>query len=275
MKTICQAMEVARSNIVERRQCAPQPPRKYRKADDVWLLPMIRALVDERPTYGYRRIHALLNKQLLHDGKSVVNHKRVYRIMKQNGLLLTRYKGKRPTRPHDGKVITLKSNLRWCSDVFEIPCWNSEVVRVAFSMDCCDREVMSYVATSGWINAKLVRDLMFQAMEYRFGNVDRLTHKIEWLTDNGKYYLANDTLRFAESINLIPCSTPAYSPESNGMAEAFVKTFKRDYVYVHDRPDARTVMAQLPGWFEDYNEIHPHKGLAMSSPREYIRRCSG
>ena len=275
MKTVCQALAVSRSTIIERQRGASRPPRKYRKADDVWLLPMIRALTDERPTYGYRRIHALLNMQLLQDGKSVVNHKRVYRIMKQNGLLLTRYKGKKPTRPHDGKVITMKSNLRWCSDVFEIPCWNSEVVRIAFCMDCCDREVMSYVATSGWINAKLVRDLMFQAMEYRFGNVDRLPHKIEWLTDNGKYYLANDTLRFAESINLIPCTTPAYSPESNGMAEAFVKTFKRDYVYVHDRPDARTVLAQLPGWFEDYNEVHPHKGLAMSSPREYIMRYSG
>jgi len=120
----------------------------------------------------------------------------------------------------------------------------------------------------------MVRDLMLQAMEYRFGSVNKLPHKIEWLTDNGKYYLATDTLRFAESINLIPCSTPAYSPESNGMAEAFVKTFKRDYAYVKDRPDALTVLAQLPNWFEDYNEVHPHKGLKMSSPREHIRRYS-
>jgi putative transposase len=55
------------------------------------------------------------------------------------------------------------------------------------------------------------------------------------------------------------------------MAEAFVKTFKRDYVYVHDRPDAQTVLSQLPQWFEDYNEIHPHKGLRLKSPREFIR----
>ena len=55
------------------------------------------------------------------------------------------------------------------------------------------------------------------------------------------------------------------------MAEAFVKTFKRDYVYVNDRPDAKTVLAQLPGWFEDYNENHPLKGLRMKSPREFIR----
>ena len=61
------------------------------------------------------------------------------------------------------------------------------------------------------------------------------------------------------------------SPESNGMAEAFVKTFKRDYVYVHDRPDVKTVLVQLDRWFTDYNELHPHKGLKMKSPREFIR----
>jgi putative transposase len=55
------------------------------------------------------------------------------------------------------------------------------------------------------------------------------------------------------------------------MAEAFVKPFKRDYVYVHDRPDARTVLSQLPARFEDYNESHPHKALQMKSPREFMR----
>jgi hypothetical protein len=39
-------------------------------------------------------------------------------------------------------IITLKSNLRWCSDSFEIRCWNGERVHVAFSLDTCDREVI-------------------------------------------------------------------------------------------------------------------------------------
>lgn len=271
MKRLCETIGVARSNIVERTKNLRKPRGHYAKPDDAWLLPLIRELVDVRPTYGYRRIHALVNRRLRLEGKLVVNHKRVYRLMRQYGLLLARHTGKRIIRPHDGKVITLKSNLRWCSDAFEIPCWNGEVVRVAFSLDCCDREVMGHVAVSGWINAEMVRDLMMQTMERRFGAVDKLPHKIEWLSDNGKYYLAHETVRFAQSINLIPCSTPAYSPQSNGIAEAFVKTFKRDYVYVNDLPDARTVMTQLPKWFEDYNEHHPHKGLKMRSPREYIR----
>ena len=44
------------------------------------------------------------------------------------------------------------------------------------------------------------------------------------------------------------------------------------YVYVHDRPDAQTVMSQLHNWIEDYNEHGPHKGLKMMSPRRYLRK---
>jgi transposase InsO family protein len=54
------------------------------------------------------------------------------------------------------------------------------------------------------------------------------------------------------------------------MAEAFVKTFKRDYVRIHV-PDAVALMEQLPDWFEDYNENHPHSALKMKSPREFRR----
>jgi transposase InsO family protein len=72
-------------------------------------------------------------------------------------------------------------------------------------------------------------------------------------------------------MGLEPRTTPYYSPESNGMAESFIKTFKRDYVAMHDLPTAERVMEQLPLWFEDYNEYHPHKGLKMKSPREYRR----
>ena len=67
------------------------------------------------------------------------------------------------------------------------------------------------------------------------------------------------------------CTTAPYSPESNGMAEAFVKTFKRDYAYISDLSSAERVMEQLEKWFEDYNNHAPHKGLKMLSPREYRR----
>jgi putative transposase len=92
------------------------------------------------------------------------------------------------------------------------------------------------------------------------------------LSDNGSAYVARDTLDFAAALSLMPCFTSVRSPESNGISEAFVKTLKRDYARVQPRPDALTVLAQLPAWIEDYNENHPHRGLRMKSPREFIRQ---
>ena len=207
MKAIADTMGVARSHLMERMRTGETPARcHYSKADDVWLLPLIRELVDCRATYGYRRICALLNRKLSEMGKSAVNHKRVYRIMRQNGLLLTRHTGKRPQLAHEGKVVTLCSNLRWCSDGFEIPCWNGQVVRVAFALDCCDREIISHVATNGGITGEVVRDLMIESVEARFGPVARLPHPVEWLSDNGSCYTASETTAFAQGMGFISYS---------------------------------------------------------------------
>ncbi len=43
----------------------------------------------------------------------------------------------------------------------------------------------------------------------------------------------------------------------------------KDYVHINRLETAEQVLEQLPIWFEDYNEIHPHQGLKMRSPREY------
>jgi transposase InsO family protein len=53
------------------------------------------------------------------------------------------------------------------------------------------------------------------------------------------------------------------------MSEAFVKTFKRDYVGVNPLPSAKTVLKLVTDWFEDYNDNHPHSRLKMHSPREF------
>ncbi len=270
MRRVAQTLGVSRSQLHERLRHGTQARSTYRKSDDAQLLDPVRRLVDERPTYGYRRIGALLNKERRQAALPRLNHKRIYRLMAQNGLLLQRCTGKPPGRAHEGKIITLHPNQRWTSDGFEIACSNGEVVRVAFALDTCDREVMGWCTSSVGISGEMIRDLMLDAVERRFA-ATYTPHPIQWLSDNGSAYRAHETLDFAIHLGLVPCFTPVRSPQSNGMAEAFVKTFKRDYVYVHDRPDAQTVLAQLPRWFEDYNEIHPHKALRLRSPRDFIR----
>lgn len=136
---------------------------RYNKAEDSLLLPIIEQLCEEqRATNGYRCITARLNRQLREERHAIlrVNPKRVYRIMRLNNLLLPkRVVSIGEHRTHGGKVMALHSNTRWCSDGFEIKCENKEKVRVAFSLDCCDREILSYVATTAGISATMVQDL--------------------------------------------------------------------------------------------------------------------
>lgn len=267
MKAVAETLGVARSNLIERLQGRSKPRRGYRKAEDADLVPQIMALVAARPTYGYRRITAILNRQLRSDGCAQVNHKRTYRVMKAHNLLLARKYSERPEHVHDGKVIVMRSNLRWCSDGFEFTCWNGDIIRGAFLIDAHDREIIAWRAVvNAGISGSDIRDLLLEAVERRFSAL-RAPSVIEVLTDNGSPYIARDTQIFARQLGLKPCFTPVRSPQSNGMSEAFVKTLKRDYVQVTPLPDAQTVLGLIGSWIEDYNDNHPLRAEDALAPR--------
>ena len=174
MKAVAETLGVSRSNLHDRQNGGTKPPRSYHKAQDAAVLPRIERLVAERPTYGYRRITAVLNRELKAAGLAPVNHKRVYRIMKTNNLLLERSGFDRPERAHDGKVIVMRSNLRWCSDGLEFACWNGDIIRAAFLLDAHDREVIAWraVANAG-ISGSDVRDMLLEAVEKTLWQLSR------------------------------------------------------------------------------------------------------
>jgi putative transposase len=271
MREIARALEVSRSNLMNRVKNKNQMSKQIYKKEDEFIISMIKRFTEQRPSYGYRRVTAILNLHLKNAGKELVNHKRIYRIMKRNNMLLQR-PARKPTRTHDGKITTLRSNTRWCSDSFVIQCWNGDRVHVVFSLDTCDREAMNYLSSTIGVDGSMVRDLMVESVEKRFGKINKLPHPIQWLSDNGPCYTARETVLFGRSLGFEICTTPSYSPESNGMAESFVKTFKRDYVWFGNLESAKTVMNQLPEWFQDYNENAPHKGLKMLSPKQFLNK---
>jgi hypothetical protein len=88
---------------------------------------------------------------------------------------------------------------------------------VAFALDTCDGGVLAWYASNAGISGELVRDLMFESVERRFGTASA-RHPIQ-----------------------------VRSPQAHGMWDAVVKTFKRDYVYIHDCRDARTALSRLSG----------------------------
>ncbi|MDW4838911.1 IS3 family transposase [Escherichia coli] len=273
----CLRVSRAQLHVILRRTDDWMDGRRSRHTDDTDVLLRIYHVIGELPTYGYRRVWALLRRQAELDGMPAINAKRVYRIMRQNALLLERKTAVPPSkRAHTGKVAVKESNQRWCSDGFEFRCDNGEKLRVTFALDCCDREALHWAVTTGGFDSETVQDVMLGAVERRFGN-ELPASPVEWLTDNGSCYRANETRQFARMLGLEPKNTAVRSPESNGIAESFVKTIKRDYISVMPKPDGLTAAKNLAEAFEHYNEWHPHSALGYRSPREYLRQraCNG
>ncbi|MEK8303938.1 IS3 family transposase [Escherichia coli] len=268
----CLRVSRAQLHVILRRTDDWKDGRRSRHSDDTDVLLRIHHVIGELPTYGYRRVWALLRRQAELDGMPAINAKRVYRIMRQNALLLERKPAVPPSkRAHTGKVAVKESNQRWCSDGFEFRCDNGEKLRVTFALDCCDREALHWAVTTGGFDSETVQDVMPGAVERRFGN-ELPASPVEWLTDNGSCYRANETRQFARILGLEPKNTAVQSPESNGIAESFVKTIKRDYISIMPKPDGLTAAKNLAEAFEHYNEWHPHSALGYRSPREYLRQ---
>ncbi|EFB1275422.1 IS3 family transposase, partial [Escherichia coli] len=254
----CLRVSRAQLHVILRRTDDWKDGRRSRHSDDTDVLLRIHHVIGELPTYGYRRVWALLRRQAELDGMPAINAKRIYRIMRQNALLLERKPAVPPSkRAHTGRVAVKESNQRWCSDGFEFRCDNGEKLRVTFALDCCDREALHWAVTTGGFNSETVQDVMLGAVERRFGN-ELPASPVEWLTDNGSCYRANETRQFARMLGLEPKNTAVRSPESNGIAESFVKTIKRDYISVMPKPDGLTAAKNLAEAFEHYNEWHPH-----------------
>ncbi|QNC55123.1 IS3 family transposase [Shigella boydii] len=263
----CLRVSRAQLHVILRRTDDWMDGRRSRHTDDTDVLLRIHHVIGELPTYGYRRVWALLRRQAELDGMPAINAKRVYRLMRQNALLLERKPAVPPSkRAHTGRVAVKESNQRWCSDGFEFCCDNGERLRVTFALDCCDREALHWAVTTGGFNSETVQDVMLGAVERRFGN-DLPSSPVEWLTDNGSCYRANETRQFARMLGLEPKNTAVRSPESNGIAESFVKTIKRDYISIMPKPDGLTAAKNLAEAFEHYNEWHPHSALGYRSPR--------
>jgi transposase InsO family protein len=264
MSAICAVLGIARRTayyVVRRR-----PGGRYHCGDDATVLQQIRAVTNSRATYGYRRVWAMVNRTF----RVGYNRKRIRRVMQLHGLMLAPRVHRRHGRPHLGQIQQAASNQRWCSDVFLIPCWSGEVISVAFAIDCHDREAPAFVASPRPLTGADIRTLMDRMLWARFGEATlKAPHAVQWLSDNGPQYTATATVLYAHELGLVPITTPAYSPESNGLAEAFVGTFKRDYVAGAELRDAETVLAQLGEWFEDYNTLAPHSALGMRSPADY------
>jgi putative transposase len=225
----------------------------------------IEHILAGRPaTYGYRRIHALLIREGIR-----TNPKTVWHLLRRKGWLSsTRSRLERSGRRHEGQGSVPEPNRRWASDITGIVTWNKQKGRLAVIIDCADRMVLAWRFARRMLSEDL-QEMVREAVFQRFGAEKEKAQNIEFLSDSGPEYACRKLRALLQDFGMVICRTPRRSPESNGLAEAFFGSFKRDYVYQGELESPETVAQQLPEWIKDYNQIAPHSALGMKSPAQF------
>jgi len=258
---VCRALGKPRSWFYyQRRQRGDRRPARRPDVEAA-----LRRLLQGSPaSYGYRRLYALLKRAGVQ-----CNPKTVWRIVQRRGWLATgRSRVRRSGRRHEGQVQVPESNRRWASDITGIRAWNGQKGRLAILIDCADRMILAW-RFARRITAEDLAEMLREAVFRRFGEDRAGARGIEFLSDNGPEYTSHRFRPFVEAMGLVPCHTPRRSPESNGLAEAFFGSFKRDYVYQACLETFEEVGRQIPAWIQHYNEQAPHSALRMRSPAEF------
>jgi len=188
--------------------------------------------------------------------------------MKEDRLLLRRRGARGPLREHTGKVAVPLSNTRWSSDLTQIRLWDGTRLRFTYILDCCDRSILAH-RLNHYMWAVDIEQMLQEALLKRFGQA-AAPNPLEFLHDNGPEYLEHALQKQLKEWNIVNCNTPTYSPQSNGMCEAFNGTFKRDYVYQHCLQSEDEVRKMIQEWVEDYNSFAPHSALGMKTPNDFF-----
>jgi putative transposase len=224
----------------------------------------LRELIQLHPTFGYRRLWALLRFKA---GYSI-NVKTVYRLIRKNGWQVhSRAKSAKP-RVKASCSRTSMSNERWAMDITHIPCGIDGWRHLAAIIDCHDRELVGYeFALRG--RAKEAERALENACLHRFGTL-RPKHSMPQLrSDNGLIFQSRRFRATCRDYKLSQEFITPYTPEQNGMVERFFRSLKEECVWQHNFQDFKTANRMVSRWVAWYNEERPHQSLGYKSPVEF------
>jgi putative transposase len=254
----CHVLHVARGTTPRRVIGRTPAPRRA----PAWLSELQR-LLEQHPTFGYRRLWALLRYQR----GVVVNHKAVYRVLREKRWLV--HQRVSTPRPRARGLVSRasRSNERWAMDVTHIPCGRDGWAHLAAVIDCHDRELIGYeFALRG--RAKEAERAIEAACLARFGTL-RPSSPPTLRSDNGLIFQSRRFRQACRDYRLPQEFITPYTPEQNGMIERFFRSLKEECVWQHQFQTFEDARYRIRTWLTWYNEGRPHQALKYRSPVQF------
>ena len=259
--------------VSERRACKvlgqPRGTQRYAKrrpADEAKLLEEMRRIARKRPRFGSPRIHDALGKR----GWSI-NHKRVERLWREEGMQVPKKQHKKRRSPCDGsenscvRKRALRPNHVWSYDFVEDRTEHNRKLRMLVVIDEFTRESLAIEVAWSFRATQVV-----EVLGYLFA-VRGVPEHIR--SDNGPEFVARVVTRWLYRAGVKTLFIAKGSPWENGYVESFNSRFRDELLnreLFTGLEDARWVVDR---WRLDYNHQRPHSSLDYQTPTEFVARC--
>jgi putative transposase len=224
----------------------------------------LRALAQERPRFGYRRLTVLLRREL-----GPVNHKRVYRLYRAAGLSVRRRLRKRiaaTTRPTAAAPTTI--GTAWSVDFTHDTLASGRRFRTLNIIDRVSRMCHAIEVDTSLPSARVIQ--VFERVAALVGQPQEIR------VDNGPEFISQALDGWAYHRGITLDFTRPGKPTDNGHIESFNGKFRDECLnqqWFVSLADARRL---IEDWRVDYNEVRPHSALGNLTPQAYSQqhRCS-
>lgn len=248
----------------QRRACRliglPASTFRYQpKENDETLRAQLIEVAQERPRFGYRRLHVLLQR----DGVEV-NHKRVWRIYQEAGLAVKRKKRKRLVREGRALQAATAANEEWALDFITDALATGRSVRMLSVVDTYTRECVALVADTSFASRRVTR-VLEQAMRQR-GWPRRVK------CDNGPELTSRHFLAWCIENRIELFHIQPGKPTQNGHVESFHGKLRDEFLNVSWFQNLFDARRKIAAWREDYNERRPHSALSYLTPAVFARQ---
>lgn len=262
---ICNAFEVPRSSYYYHQGKVKRGYiREKRKKLEEEILCEIRDIKKIHPLYGYRRTTALVKKKL----KKYVNHKRIYRLMKEEKLLCERkkYKAKRHKPGDRSKPKAKYPNHWWGTDMTKHYIEGYGWLYIVPVLDWYTKEVVG-IEISGSCKTEIWKSALENGVLFACHEGSR-EYSINLMSDNGSQPTSGKYEKTCKRLGINHVTTSYNNPKGNAETESFIKTLKEDCLWINEFDSFEDAKREILSWIDYYNHEYPHSAIGYKSPRD-------